>query len=280
MPPAGAARRPVKAATSRARPDHRQRVAAVRLDVHVQHHLAHDRAQRRAERQLVAAPPRMWIPSASSPSPSSIAEQSIPCDSTPRIFDALDATVAGQHRADHAPPAPGRRPRCCRRRTRSAAAPPAADIHARQPQLVRVRMPLDAEQPPDHDIGPVRAGHLDALHLHAAQRQLPRRGPPARGRRRRTRAARRAERASAQRPPGNCSRKRRSALISEPHVADAVAEHGHPVQAHPEGVALVLVGVDSRRCGGPSGGPCRRPGSSSSRSACRPDSPRRRTPGS
>ncbi len=30
--------------------------------------------------------PRMWIPSASSPSPSSIAEQSIPCDSTPRIL--------------------------------------------------------------------------------------------------------------------------------------------------------------------------------------------------
>ena len=66
--------------------DHAQGVAPVRLDVDVEHRLADQVRQRRAERDTRRRAPRMWMPSASVPRPSSAALHSIPWLTSPRIF--------------------------------------------------------------------------------------------------------------------------------------------------------------------------------------------------
>ena len=60
--------------------DHRQRVAAVRLHVDVEHRLADDRARGRCPSGCSSPVPRMWIPSASVPRPSSSGAAQHPVD--------------------------------------------------------------------------------------------------------------------------------------------------------------------------------------------------------
>ncbi len=85
---------------------------------------------------------------------------------------ALDAAVAGQDRADE-----GGRHELTRLEVLRAAddvelAPGLADVDARQPQGVRVRMPPHLEDAADDDIGPVRSRGLDGVDLHPPHRQL------------------------------------------------------------------------------------------------------------
>ncbi len=111
--------------------------------------------------------------------------------------------------------------------------------HARQRQPVRARMLLDRQQLPDDDLLPVRAPALDALDLHAEQRQPLRQGlgrhvdvdelaQPAQGH-----------------PHRNCSRKPQVVLHVQAQVGDAVAQVGHPLDAHPEREPLVALRVQA-----------------------------------
>ena len=201
------------------------------------------------------------------------------------LLGALDAPVAGQHRARQRDGHPLTRPRCWSRRTRSqqrlARRPPDAwsaragrSADAGRPSGARRRRPCSSRRPP-----------LDALDLHPQQGQALRERLRRQGRRRRTRSSQeyngtlsddrvRSPRSEAtlQRAIGPRSssserpRKRRSfpRYSRRSGTAWRRSRSGRrPSRTRSPGSAPGRC----RRCGARRGGPCPRPGWSSSRSA-------------
>ena len=147
--------------------DHRERVAAVRLDVDVEHDVAVEVRQRRADRGL-RREDEDAVPIGGQPQLVAGAQHAVARDA--HLLGALDPAVARQDRA--------------RQRHRDALAGSdvrgAADDlerlatphgHPRERQAVGPRMGLHAEELADDDVLPVRAPTLEALDLHPEQRQ-------------------------------------------------------------------------------------------------------------
>ncbi len=181
-------------------PDDRERVAAVRLDVDVEHGVAVQRGQfgpeRRARRQD-------QDPVGVDGQPQLVAGAQHPVADDAHLLGALDPTVAGQHRAgerDRDPLAGGD----VRRPAHDLERLPCPDGHGREREPIGARVLLDRQQLADDDVAPVGTPRIDALDLHPEHRQAL--GEDLRGQVDVHVLAQPAER----HPHRNCSRKRRS----------------------------------------------------------------------
>ncbi len=149
-------------------PEDRERVAAVRLDVHVQHDVAVELDEGDAEGR-VAGKDEDPVCVAGEAQLVARAEHAVADDA--HLLGALDTTVAGQD--------------CARKRDRDALARgdvrraaddrerlrPVPQRHGREAEAVCARVLLDREQLARDDVLPVGAPTLDGLDLHAQERQ-------------------------------------------------------------------------------------------------------------
>ena len=148
-------------------PDDRQRVAAVRLDVDVEHDVAVEVGQRAPERR-VRGQDQDPVGVGGQAELVARAEHAVADDA--HLLGPLDPPVAGQDRA-------GQRHRDAlaggdvRRAADDLERLAVTDRDPRQRQPVGARMALDRQQLADDDVLPVLAPAVDALDLHPEQRQ-------------------------------------------------------------------------------------------------------------
>ena len=214
-------------------PDQAERVAAVRLDVHVQDHVAVEvdegDAQGRVRRQdqdpvRVAGQAQL------------VAGAEHPVADGAHLLGPLDDPVARQDG-----PGQGHGNPLARGDVRGAADDLehlVAHPHAGQRETVGARMARHLQQLAGDDVAPVRAPALDPLDLHPEQRE-------ALGELLRVEldvdvVAEPGERDSHRKLPQEAQ----VAVEEDPDVRDPVAEHRDPLDAHPEGEALVPLRVD------------------------------------
>ena len=114
--------------------EHRQAVGAIRRDLERDQRVVELRARRGRRRPRARRRAARASPTASSSMPSSFAEHSMPCDSTPRMVAARDAKSAGKlaRRRSRTAPACRRRRWARRRRCASRSAAPTSTVHTRR----------------------------------------------------------------------------------------------------------------------------------------------------
>jgi hypothetical protein len=152
-------------------PDHAERVAAIRLDVDVEHGVADDLGQRGAERDLVAAAQHV---NAIRIGPQAELERAAqhPVADLAADLRPFDPPPAGQHRADQRGGHELADLEVLGTAHDLELATRISHVDARQPQGVGVRMVAHVEHAPHDDAVPVGSRGLDAVDLHAAHRQL------------------------------------------------------------------------------------------------------------
>ena len=152
-------------------PHHRERVAAVRLHVYVEDHVAVDRAQigpegvfavRAQDLDAVCVTPQVELPGRAE---HAVADH--PPDLRPR-----DPPITGECGAWECDgnELPGRDVLRAADDLQGLAAFLGEDLG--DPKRVRIRMPPDLEEPPDDHVAPLGAAHLHGGHLHAANGEL------------------------------------------------------------------------------------------------------------